>query len=332
MRSKSRTLPAAASPLPFLDSERSPELIAALSTTAAPHVAGAILRTFPTGFYIGVAANPWGERILPVMGAGALQLPTGLQVPELTQHHLGELRTGMPATIILSIHAGRPTVRHVETGDLKCRAVRMWRPRRIDPTARQSHLQLSASTAASARTINCVRGQLRPGRLDLHSRSLSLVHALESRRQQEVDRCLHELLGYGPGSTPSGDDALCGISLALRFAGSSDAHSDQRVLLAQRLSAIALEQRTTALSASLLRASLEGYCIPEAERAIAEAARLIHEPEPSLRNLNVLLSEADRIGHHSGHDLLTGALAVLAPAAESAQVSPLEGSPYADDC
>ncbi len=281
-----------------------------------------VLGLFPTGFYIGVDAHPCGQQILPVLGPDALQLPSGLQVPQLTPDHLGELRTEMPATITLSTAVASPRVERIEAANLSFVTVRTWRPSWIEP------LDLLGPQRDSHHVVVPIRDRLNPGRSDLASRSLKLVRALESGIIQDVDSCVHALLGYGPGSTPSGDDALCGIALALRRTSQSVSHSRQQSLLAQRLSSIALEARTTAVSASLLRAALEGYCIPEIKHAITDIARLGLGEDDSLDGF---LADISRIGHHSGHDLLTGALAVLTPAAELTLASPLEGTTHADD-
>lgn len=322
MRSTSRTLPAAVSPMPFLDPNSAAVLRPNLPNASVATVNAKVLGLFPTGFYIGVDAYPWGQQILPVLGPDALQLPTGIQVPQLTAAHLGELRTEMPATITLSTAAARPSVERVETANLCCVIVRTWRPSRVEP------LDLLGPQRYSRDVVESIRERLIPGRNDLASRSFNLVRALESGIVQDVDSCVHALLGYGPGSTPSGDDALCGIALALRRTSQSVSRSRQQSLLTQRLSNIAFEARTTALSASLLRAAVEGYCIPEIEHAITDIACLGDGEDDSL---NWVLANISRIGHHSGHDLLTGALAVLTPTEELTLVSPLEGTTHADD-
>lgn len=328
MRSMSRILPAAASPLPFLDSPTATELRAIHSNAPTVSMDARILGLFPTGFYLEVDAHPWGVQVLPVMGTGALQLPMGLQVPQLTSDHLGELQPEMAATVALSTRTTNPTVERVEVGGLSCVCVRTWRPSRIEPLAPLG-LQW-----CSLGVIESVRDRLTPGRVDLGTRSLRLVRALESESASAVDSCIDELLGYGPGSSPSGDDALCGIGLALRWTSSAHARSRKGDLLAQRLPSSELETRTTAISAVLLRAALKGYCVPEVEIAMIELARLIADPEPADRRLDDLVAGMDRIGHHSGHDLLIGVLAVLtvlAHASELIPVSPLEGTAHADD-
>ncbi|WP_186293193.1 DUF2877 domain-containing protein [Brevibacterium aurantiacum] len=341
----SRTLPAAASPLPFLD----PDDVTALESIFASSqevsssevtVDATVIGLFPTGFYIGVDAHRRGTHVLPVMGPDALQLPTGLQVPQLTADHLGRLRPEMPATVTFSTASAHPRVERIESANLRCAAVRTWRPSRIEPP------DLSDPRPCSPGVVASVQDRLNPGLSGLALRSVNLVRALESGVVADVDSFAHALLGYGPGSTPSGDDALCGIALALRWTSQSVLSSCQHSLLASSLSYLALEERTTAVSASLLRAALEGYCIPEIERAIADIARLIraekfsgngHRTTPPLHTfdeahgLDEVLANINRIGHHSGHDLLTGFLAVLTPAAELTLVSPLEGTIHADD-
>ncbi|MBM6591496.1 DUF2877 domain-containing protein [Brevibacterium sp. RIT 803] len=340
----SRTLPAAASPLPLLDHDDVTALESILSsspevTSSEMTVDATVIGLFPTGFYLGVDAHRRGTQVLPVMGPDALQLPTGLQVPQLTADHLGGLRPGMPATVTFSTAPAHPRVEQIEAANLRCAAVRTWRPSRIEPP------DLSGPRRCSLGVVASVQDRLNPGLNDLALRSVNLVRALKSGAAEDVDSFARALLGYGPGSTPSGDDALCGIALALRWTSQSEFSSCQHSLLASSLVGLALEERTTAVSASLLRAALDGYCIPEIERAVADIARLIraekisgngHRTTPPLHSfdeahgLDEVFANISRIGHHSGHDLLTGFLAVLTPP-ELTLASPLEGTIHADD-
>lgn len=105
-------------------------------------------------------------------------------------------------------------------------------------------------------------------------------------------------LGAGPGLTPYADDVLCGMLVALRAAGHHQAERWSAIV-----AAAALEQRTTATSAALVRLAADGWCIdPLADHlnAIATGCAV----ENSARALG-------RVGHSSGHGLLEGVAAVV---------------------
>jgi hypothetical protein len=109
-----------------------------------------------------------------------------------------------------------------------------------------------------------------------------------------------DLLGLGPGLTPSGDDALCGALVALRAVGWTGA--------ADRLSravARAAPAATSPLSGAFLRAAAEGLGA-EPLHALLCAALAGRSGA-----LSGSLEALDRIGHTSGWDALAGAVLVL---------------------
>lgn len=109
------------------------------------------------------------------------------------------------------------------------------------------------------------------------------------------------LVGRGPGSTPAGDDVLAGIALSLRM-------TDRPGLLAQLRCAITpdLHDRTTALSADLLRAALAGHASPEV-RSLLLTLRPGASREHRRRAVQTVLG----LGSTSGADLLTGLTGAL---------------------
>jgi hypothetical protein len=102
------------------------------------------------------------------------------------------------------------------------------------------------------------------------------------------------LVGAGPGLTPSGDDALCGVMLGLRLAGRQEAVGRVWDDVRPRLGA------TTTLSASLLREAVDGYALPDLVR-LGEA--LVAGDRPAVTDATRGLAA---VGHTSGLDLLAG--------------------------
>jgi len=109
-----------------------------------------------------------------------------------------------------------------------------------------------------------------------------------------------DLLGLGPGLTPSGDDLLCGMLVALHAVGKTDR---ARALYAEI--AHAAPAATSPISGAFLRAAAEGLGCEALHAAIA--AILEGQTEALAGRIEAL----GRIGHTSGWDALAGALLVL---------------------
>lgn len=100
-----------------------------------------------------------------------------------------------------------------------------------------------------------------------------------------------QLIGLGPGLTPSGDDYFGGMLVALRLTGRAMQAEGLWRWLQPRL-----KQRTSAISAAHLAAAAAG-----------EAHEALHE----VLNGSLDLEKLSAVGHCSGWDALAGAVAVL---------------------
>lgn len=100
-----------------------------------------------------------------------------------------------------------------------------------------------------------------------------------------------QLIGLGPGLTPSGDDYLGGMLVALRLSGRGVQADGLWRWLQPRLKA-----RTSAISAAHLAAAAAGEA---------------HEALYDVLNGNLDLKSLDAVGHCSGWDALAGAVAML---------------------
>ena len=115
---------------------------------------------------------------------------------------------------------------------------------------------------------------------------------------------VHGLMGLGPGLTPSGDDLLAGLALALHATGALDA--------VQQLAAFvdtAPADATSAYSRALFATALDGHSSETMYRVLSKLL------EGKLHELPSCLDLLDRVGHTSGWDLLAGALLGLAAVA-----------------
>jgi hypothetical protein len=106
---------------------------------------------------------------------------------------------------------------------------------------------------------------------------------------------VEQLLGAGPGLTPTGDDVLAGAVLALHTLRPATAVSLAHAIRARL-------HLTHPISAALLSTALRGQCVRSAHEVLA--GLISGELEP--RTLNQL----DQLGATSGWDLLAGMLTV----------------------
>jgi hypothetical protein len=107
----------------------------------------------------------------------------------------------------------------------------------------------------------------------------------------------HDLLGAGPGLTPSGDDVLAGLLVAAHAVG------DPRLATWQAQTRAALRVRTTtAVSRGLLTHALDGWATPELAGFVTAACA---------GDLGTALPALLAVGHTSGAALAAGALHVL---------------------
>jgi hypothetical protein len=107
-----------------------------------------------------------------------------------------------------------------------------------------------------------------------------------------------DLLGLGPGLTPSGDDLLCGALVALHAIGRVDAAQDLYAAIVNRNPA-----STSLLSWASLRAAADG----QGGEPLHALVVGVLENRKIDRELEIL----SRVGHTSGWDALAGATMVL---------------------
>jgi hypothetical protein len=108
-----------------------------------------------------------------------------------------------------------------------------------------------------------------------------------------------QLVGLGPGLTPSGDDYLGGVLIGLRWLGRGAQADSLWRWLEPRLA-----DRTSAISAAHLAAAAAG----EAHEALHEVLGELSAWQAA--DLLPSLARLDAVGHTSGWDALAGAVAV----------------------
>ncbi len=304
-----RVVPAAASPL---------------TPSAIRWGDGVVLDAGPLACYLGFPSQAPGQesvhRILPLLRPQALQLPNGWRVA-----------TAEPWPVVPG-DTVRLDATGLAMGSWRVVPVRHWRPSAVariaaaDPGAAARRL---AENSAPPRRADAA---LAVG-LDLYAGAVAVVAVdpWASGATAELDAAVAALLGLGPGSTPSGDDVLCGIALTLRLLGEGDRLDALTATVRPRLGA------TNDLSAQLLDAALLGYAVPQ----VVDLLRLLGRPTRArqasrgdrdrrgdsqgdsqgdsrgdsrdyLTTLAGAVDQVRRIGHSSGTDILTGIHATCA--------------------
>jgi hypothetical protein len=228
-----------------------------------------VLGAFRTALYLELDQ---GRDVLPLVAHPGLRLPTAVTVP--TQ------------VVGWGVQPGEEVL--VGGGEIRLpgvvvRAVRTWRPVRV-PTAGDG----CAPDTAAVRTP-----------LPWSDPARLLTERL--RAGDGLSGAVAAMVGAGSGLTPSGDDVLCGVMLALRLHGPASAALVPALWreVQPRLSA------TTSLSAMLLTEAAQGYAVQPVVR-LAQA--LVGGDEAQIA---AAVPAVLAIGHTSGADLLGGLVGAL---------------------
>jgi hypothetical protein len=233
-----------------------------------------VLAAFHSALYLSVEGTP---SVLPVIGRGGLRLPTSVTVATTVPATAWGVQPG--ATVMVG-EGGVRLPQAVVT------VVRTWRPARM-PTAGDG-----LSPAAVQALVDLPPGPLR-------DQSCALVRHLVDLGDPSVR--VSRLVGAGPGLTPSGDDALGGVLLALRLLGPE--LDELRAALWE--SVRARLPLTTSLSASLLAEAADGYAVPA---VVVLGQALV---DGSTDRVQAAAGDVAAVGHTSGMDLLAGIVGCL---------------------
>ena len=239
---------------------------------AGPRRTARVLGVFPTCVYVGLGPH---DSVLALLARDALLQPIGLRLPTWSADVRWHVSPGD------RVDVGEGRVRLARADVVAARVQRL--PRVAAPPAgRPLDRPLGSPLDRSLGWPLEVERSLAALAQDLAAAALAA---------QPVGPLLRGLVGAGRGLTPSGDDAIAGVVLALRAAG--------RLRAVDRVGSHLgpLLDRTTSVSAALLRAAVEGYAVPEVVALLAARG-----PSPDPRLLERVLA----IGHSSGRDLLAG--------------------------
>ncbi|QYC43511.1 hypothetical protein Nocox_29635 [Nonomuraea coxensis DSM 45129] len=237
-----------------------------------------VLAAFPAGVYLEVRTE-LEPTVIAVITGDAVRLPNSV----LLAGGLPRAEVGEEAWV---------GDRGVDLGPLSLRVRRWWDP--APPLGPVDLAGLEAAAAVLARPAEPAPGLPGNGAVD------ALAAACGRGWLLGMATAAEQLVGLGPGLTPSGDDVLAGLLVTLRHLGTATG-TERAVWLAGWLAATVTfdaRTRTTPLSATLLHCAARGEASPEVTavlRGVAGAQQL----EPALRRLR-------RVGHTSGADLAQG--------------------------
>ena len=187
---------------------------------------------------------------------------------------------------------------------------RLWRPHRIESRVDRARLAANVDALVRAATQRPAReglgGAITGAASPLleHVRpALGALDAWLSDERAAVPRRARDLIGLGPGLTPSGDDYLGGLMVGLRAAGRARAAAALWKWLDAHVSG-----RTSAISRAHLAAAAHG----EVHEALHACVAALFEANAMPRNTrwSSLLALLDAVGHCSGRDGLAGVAAV----------------------
>ncbi|GII92095.1 hypothetical protein Ssi02_23260 [Sinosporangium siamense] len=240
-----------------------------------------MLAAFPAGIYLEVRTEN-EPQVVAVIRGDAVRLPNSI----VLSGAVPEAAMGDDAAV------GDGTIR---LGGLSLSAGRWWNPAPPLGPAEPGLLALAAPAMAAALD----RAARRPG-LDGNGAVALLADGCARGSLLDTISAAYRLIGLGPGLTPSGDDVLAGLLVALRHLGTA-AGVPRAVHLADWLAAAVTfdaRTRTTPISATLLHCAARGEASPEVMSVLRGMAGR-HPLEPAVQRLLPL-------GHTSGADLACG--------------------------
>lgn len=239
-----------------------------------PSLQGLVLASFPTALYVCVGQH---HEVLPVLASDALMLPAATRLSAPGRDVVWGVEPGETVTI------GRSSI---QLPGWRIRLVREWRPGRVRPVPTIAEPWLLSDVADLLS-----RHASTP---ELVDQATAVCRAARRGDDAAVRRGVRQLVGAGPGLTPSGDDVLCTVLLALGGGGGPGPSALLGAAVQERWT------RTTCLSASLLNAARRGYAVPEVAALVQCALN------GDVGGAREALAATLAIGHWSGPDLVAG--------------------------
>jgi len=265
-----------------------------------------VLAALPTGIYLEFRAPVSEPRVVALATSAAVCLPNAVVVklpaPRAADSGPGPLAAGTAADDTWAQDAWA-TDAWVGDGCIEAGNLEVWIRRWWDPSpvlGPLSRVRLDQGAAVLQRA--CATAGKRPG-LDGHDAPVRLADCCGAGDLAGAVAAAEHLVGLGPGLTPSGDNVIIGLLLALRLLGGAISGGTRPVWLADWLGAAVTcyaAERTTPLAATLLHCAARGQAAAEVSAVLRGFAG--QEPvEPAARRLLA--------SGHAGADLTYGLVA-----------------------
>jgi hypothetical protein len=260
------------------------------SALESPRRPARVLAAFPPAVYLEVRSET-EPHVIALVTAEAARLPNAVVLSEpldgLAGCTNGWVDEGWVGDGVIEI--GGPT------RGLSISVRRWWDP--APPIGSTDHSRLAR--VLPLLTEMCEASPRRPG-LDVDGAPSALADGCRAGSLVDGITAAEQLMGLGPGLTPSGDDMLAGLLIALRRLGVA-AGVPRAVWLADWLAAAVTfdaRTRTTPISATLLHCAARGEAGSEALGVLRGIVD--HQPlEPAVHRLL-------QLGHTSGADIAWG--------------------------
>ncbi|MGA4670737.1 DUF2877 domain-containing protein [Propionibacteriaceae bacterium Y1923] len=234
-----------------------------------------VLAAFPDAAYL--LFDHSHDAVVALLRRQALQLPNGVR---LMGADTPDLRTVLDVGDQVRVAADELGVRLLRVGALRISLIGSHQPTRVrvQPDHHLDADDLDALGAAPS----------------LRSRAARLAAGLEADDPAQ----LADLIGWGRGLTPTGDDLTCGVLLALVATEHLEPAHALDLLGGHGL-------RTTSLSARLLGCAARGLAVPQ----VVDLVDTLLAPGRRVTTAQVRAVHA--IGHSSGRDLCAGLAGAL---------------------
>jgi hypothetical protein len=261
-----------------------------------------VIAAFPTAIYLELRLPSPEPRVLALVTPAAVRLPNAVVVtPDRAPgadpagaRRAAAADLGPLATVTDGVAWVGDTA--AQAGQIRVLVRRWWDPSPVLGPLSRARLEQGCQLLEEI----CASSGRRPG-LDNHEAPAALAARCAAGDLAGAVEVAEHLVGLGPGLTPSGDDVLAGLLLALRLLGGAIRGGTRAVWLADWLSAAITSdagERTTSLSATLLHCAARGQAAGE----VAAVLRAFAGQEPVAPAVTRLLAT----GHTSGADLACG--------------------------
>lgn len=266
-----------------------------------------VIAVFPAALYLELL-DVGEPKVVALVASDAVRLPNAIvigaavrETPFAAVHDMDEAWIGDGCVEITGRTGARSAAGRLWPEPplrLRVRVRRWWEP--VHALAPTASTRLARQLAVAEKVLVeegsfGLAGHIGPVRLAERVAAGDLARAVDAAEQ---------IVGLGPGLTPSGDDVLAGMLAALRLLGEALPGGGDAVWLADWIGAAVTADartRTTALAATLLHCAARG----QAGAEVAAVLRGLTGTEPLVPALRRLLCA----GHTSGSDLAWGVIA-----------------------